>query len=52
MTEAAVAGLVLLVALVAPLALYIMVRAEHDQRREMDRESAERVARRDTDDEL
>ena len=40
----------LLFALVAPLVLYALVRSEHDQRGEMDREAAERVARRDTGD--
>jgi multisubunit Na+/H+ antiporter MnhG subunit len=46
------AGLVvvLLFALLAPLVLYALVRAEHDEREEMDRDRAERVARRDTDD--
>lgn len=39
--------LVLVVGLVAPIALYYLVRAEHDQREEMDREAAERAARRD-----
>ncbi|MHC3380513.1 hypothetical protein [Haloarcula sp. H-GB5] len=42
---------VLLLALAAPLALYALVRSEHDQRVETDRETAERLARRDTDDE-
>ncbi|WP_191906148.1 MULTISPECIES: hypothetical protein [unclassified Haloarcula] len=49
----AVTGLfvvVLLLALAAPLALYALVRSEHDQRVETDRETAERLARRDTDD--
>jgi len=49
MAEAAFA-LVLLLALVAPLVLYYLVRAEHGEREEMDRESAERAARRDTRD--
>jgi len=40
--------LVLVLALVAPLVLYYLVRAEHGQREQMDRESAERAARRDT----
>jgi len=50
---AAVTGLflvVLLLALAAPLVLYVLVRSEHDQRVETDRETAERLARRDTDD--
>jgi len=41
--------LVLLVALAAPLVLYVLVRAEHDEREEMGRAEAERAARRDTD---
>jgi multisubunit Na+/H+ antiporter MnhG subunit len=47
--EAGIA-VVVLFALLAPLVLYVLVRAEHDDREEMDRERAERVARRDTDD--
>lgn len=43
--------LVLLAGVAFPLLLYAAVRAERDQRVRMDRESAERVARRDTDDE-
>ncbi len=39
------------VSLLAPLALYAAVRAEHDRREKMSREEAERVARRDTGDE-
>ncbi|WP_336338223.1 hypothetical protein [Haloarcula brevis] len=42
---------VLLLALVAPLVLYILVRNERDRRVETDRETAERLARRDTGDE-
>ncbi|GAB3684546.1 hypothetical protein GCM10028857_13680 [Salinarchaeum chitinilyticum] len=42
--------LLLAVALAAPLVLYYLVRAEHDQRETMDREAAERAARRDTPD--
>ena len=49
-TGAALFAVVLLLALVLPLALYVLVRAEHDEREEMDRESAERAARRDTRD--
>ena len=45
---AALVVVVLLLAVILPFALYVLVRAEHDERREMDRESAERVARRDT----
>jgi hypothetical protein len=37
-------------AFVAPLALYALVRSEHNHRESMDRQSAERAARRDTDD--
>lgn len=40
--------LVLLLGLAAPLVLYALVRAEHGRREEMDREAAERYARRDT----
>jgi type II secretory pathway pseudopilin PulG len=50
----AVSGLfvvVVLLALVAPLVLYVLVRSERDQRVETDRETAERMARRDTGDE-
>ncbi|MFD1686908.1 hypothetical protein [Halobellus litoreus] len=39
-----------LFAVVAPLVLYLLVRAEHDQRSTMDRRDAERAARRDTRD--
>jgi hypothetical protein len=38
---------VLLFGLAAPLVLYWLVRAEHDDREVMDREAAERAARRD-----
>ncbi|MFB6224346.1 MAG: hypothetical protein ABEH86_11820 [Haloarcula sp.] len=41
---------ILLFAIAAPLALYALVRSEHNQRTETDRETAERMARRDTDD--
>ena len=41
---------VLLIGLLAPLGLYYLVRAEHDEREEMSREEAERAARRDVDD--
>ncbi|WP_169051803.1 hypothetical protein [Halorhabdus amylolytica] len=40
--------LALVVALALPLVLYGLVRAEHDQRETMDRDDAERAARRDT----
>lgn len=33
-----------------PILLYVLVRAEHDNRETMDRETAERVARRDESD--
>ena len=42
--------LVLVIGLGAPLVLYALVRAEHDDREVMDREAAERTARRDVDD--
>jgi hypothetical protein len=38
-----------LLAIVAPLVLYALVRSEHDRRERMDREQAERAARRDAD---
>jgi len=41
---------VLLFGVGGPLLLYWLVRAEHESREVMDRASAERVARRDTDD--
>jgi len=44
-------ALVLLVAVAAPFVLYYFVRAEHDKRETMDREEAERAARRDGPDE-
>jgi len=40
----------LVLALVAPLVLYAVVREEGGSDRRTDRESAERAARRDTDD--
>lgn len=43
-----VVPLLVLLALAAPVALYLLVRGEHDQRETMDREQAERAARRDT----
>jgi len=43
--------LVLLFGLVAPLILYALVRAEHEDREVMDRAAAERAARRDLSDE-
>ncbi|MFD1600964.1 hypothetical protein [Halobellus rarus] len=48
MAEGAFLLVVLLVAVGAPLLLYVLVRAEHDQRSTMDRRDAERAARRDT----
>lgn len=48
MTGAA-AGVVVLLAVVGPLLLYVLVRSEHNDRRRMDRERAERAARRDID---
>jgi len=44
----AIVLLVFGVAIALPLVLYWLVRAEHDRRERMDREDAERVARRDT----
>jgi hypothetical protein len=47
------AGVVLafaLLGLAVPLVLYRLVRAEHDDREVMDREAAERAARRDVED--
>lgn len=44
-------AVMVVLALAAPVALYVLVRAEHDQREVMDREQAEQVARRDTNDE-
>lgn len=38
-------------AFLAPLALYALVRSEHDQRTELSRSDGERVARRDSRDE-
>jgi len=40
--------LFLLFGIVAPVVLYYLVRDEHNQREQMDRECAERTARRDT----
>ncbi|QLD88057.1 hypothetical protein HWV07_02980 [Natronomonas salina] len=50
MTSGAVV-LVLIACVAFPLVLYAAVRAEHGQRETMDRQEAERAARRDTDDE-
>ena len=50
MTVTAVAGLVglfVVFGVLGPLLLYVLVRNEHDQREQMDRESAELTARRD-----
>jgi hypothetical protein len=41
--------LFVLLAVAAPLVLYVLVRSEHDNRERMDRERAERAARRDRD---
>jgi hypothetical protein len=51
MAEALVVVVFLLLAVAAPFVLYALVRSEHDAREEMDRETAERTARRDTRDE-
>ena len=48
MAEGAFLLVVLLFAVGAPLVLYSLVCAEHDQRSTMDRRDAERAARRDT----
>ncbi|WP_338741236.1 hypothetical protein [Haloplanus salilacus] len=48
--EAGVVLLVFAVGIGASLLLYALVRAEHDEREVMDREAAERTARRDVDD--
>jgi hypothetical protein len=50
MSGAAIFVLFLFVAVGSGLLLYLFVRAEHDQRQPMDRESAEKVARRDVPD--
>ena len=48
----AVGGLVvrvfLVLAVLAPLVLYVLVRSEHDKRQTMSRDDGERVARRDS----
>ncbi|NHN58792.1 MULTISPECIES: hypothetical protein [Halorussus] len=49
MFELFVVALMLLLTVGGGLLLYAMVDAEKNERRVMDRESAERVARRDTD---
>ena len=43
--------LALLFGLATPLLLYLLLRAEHENREVMDRAAAERVARRDLSDE-
>jgi len=43
-------GLVLVIGIGGALVLYLLVRAEHDTRQRMDRESAERAARKDSPD--
>lgn len=49
MAEAAIV-IIFLLAIVAPIVLYVLVRSEHDQRETMDRQEAEQAARRDTPD--
>lgn len=44
-------ALVFLLAIAAPFVLYYFVRAEHDERETMNRQEAERAARRDDPDE-
>jgi uncharacterized membrane protein len=46
---AALVGLVLGFTVVGGLVLYVLVGAEHDAREVMDRDAAERAARRDND---
>lgn len=50
MAGEALLAVVALLAALGSLALFLLVRAEHGRREETDRESAERAARRDTDD--
>ena len=40
-------ALVFVLGVLGPVLLYLLVRSEHDHRERMDRESAERTARRD-----
>ncbi|GGL66449.1 hypothetical protein [Halocalculus aciditolerans] len=49
--DAAFVLFVLFVAGIGPLLLYVFVRREHDDRDVLDRSDAERVVRRDVDDE-
>ncbi|MFC6615759.1 hypothetical protein ACFQAS_12520 [Halopenitus salinus] len=49
MAGAGLVSIVILLAIVAPVVLYLLVRSEHDRREVMDRRSAERAARRDAD---
>jgi hypothetical protein len=50
MTEGVVLALVVTLGIVGPLVLYYLVRAEHNQRETMDRQTAQQRARRDTRD--
>lgn len=50
MTAGAVLLFALGFAIAAPLVLYYLVRAEHDDRQTRDRQTAEEIARRDTRD--
>lgn len=50
MAEGALVLIFLLVAAGAPLVLYLFIRAETEDLPVMDREAAERAARRDTED--
>ena len=48
MVESFILVFVLIVGLTSPLVLYTLVRREHDKREQMDRDTAEQTARRDT----
>jgi hypothetical protein len=48
MAAAGLFAVVFLLAVIAPFVLYYLVRSEHTRRETMDRETAERTARRDT----
>lgn len=48
MVESFILVFVLIVGLASPLVLYMLVRGEHDKREQMDRDTAEQAARRDT----
>jgi len=48
MVESFVLVFVLIIGLTGPLVLYMFVRREHDKREQMDRDTAQQAARRDT----